>query len=200
MNDGVNALDRARGQTGACQGRIEGGEIGGAQRLQTTTAEVAADMGKRADIALDRACGQVQGHPIAQEPIQEVAKRDPRGIDGAAALRLGDQLGTLDLCLALGALERVPAAFALALRVVSVNDDTPMTWRPFADVTFHDLSPDLQGANAEGGIPSRVSMRNSIWSMRFSIRSKTRWASGESGDSTSTLCVSRATISEFNER
>src|SRR5262249_48876911 len=141
----------------------------------------------------------MQGYPIGQEPIQERIDRDSRWIDRIAVLRLGDQPGALDLRLSLRASEAMPAALALALCVVSVNDDGPAAGRTFADVTFHGLSPDLQ-ANAEGGIPSRVSMRNSIWSMRFSIRSKIRCASADSGDSTATLCSRRLTISEFSER
>ena len=60
-------------------------------------------------------------------------------IDRIAVLRLGDQPGALDLRLALRPRKGMPAAFALTLCVVSINDDGPMARRPFANVAFHDL-------------------------------------------------------------
>jgi len=129
-------------------------------------------------------------HPVGQELIQVITHGDPVRIDRNVA-RVSDQLGTLDLCLALRALERMPAALALALRVLGVNDDSPMTGGSLANVSFHDFpSIDLR----------RVSIINLFCSsMPFSIRSKTRWTSGESGDSRAILFSSLRMISECSE-
>ena len=50
---------------------------------------------------------------VGQPALKESRDCDPRRVDSGAALRLGDQTRTLDLGLALGAGERMPAALAL---------------------------------------------------------------------------------------
>src|SRR5262249_7222552 len=70
------------------------------------------------------------------------------GIDARAVLYLGKQSGALNLSLTLRSRETVPAAFALAkLRVAHVDDDGPVTGRPFAKMPPHfgcsSLSVDL---------------------------------------------------------
>jgi hypothetical protein len=79
---------------------------------------------------------------VLNPALEEGRNRHASGIDASAVLRLGEQPGTLDLGLALGARKGMPAALAFAgLRIAHVDDDGPMTGRPFANVAFHFSSP-----------------------------------------------------------
>src|SRR5262245_10899314 len=99
-------------------------------------------MGERAPVSLGAARAHLRGDPIPVKSRDKVGDRDPVRVDGDSALRLRDQLGALDLRLALGAGERMPAALALAgLRVVRVDHDGPMSGRTFTDVAFHGFAP-----------------------------------------------------------
>src|SRR5262245_26366626 len=93
-------------------------------------------------IALSTARGDVRGKPISLEPIEELPDRDPARLDRATVLQFGDQPRALDLGLALGAGEAMPAPLPLGgLRIAPVDDNGPMTGRTLADVAFHfDLS------------------------------------------------------------
>src|SRR6516225_12157344 len=115
--------------------------MGGLGRLKLDVPEGLPDVVEGINIALSGARCGVEGYPISLEAVQELGNADSRRIDRIAALQFGDQLGTGDLRLALRALERVPAAFTLALRVMSVNDDGPAARRTLANVAFHDFSP-----------------------------------------------------------
>src|SRR5215831_2900124 len=99
--------------------------MGGLDRLKLDVPEGLPDVVEGINIALSGARCGVEGYPISLKAVQELGDGDPVRIDRIAALQFGDQLGTGDLCLALRALERVPAALALALCVVSINDDGP---------------------------------------------------------------------------
>jgi hypothetical protein len=89
-------------------------------------------------IALSTARGDVRGKPISLEPIEELPDRDPARLDRTTVLQFGDQPRAFDLRLPLRSLEAMPTALALAgLRIAHVNDDSPMTGRPFANVALH---------------------------------------------------------------
>src|SRR6516164_11608349 len=104
--------------------------MGGLGRLKLDAPEGLPDVVEGINIALSGARCGVEGYPISLEAVQELGNADSRRIDRIAALQFGDQLGALDLRLALRALERMPAALALA----PCDDDGPMAGRPFADV------------------------------------------------------------------
>src|SRR5262249_51186996 len=106
--------------------------------------------------------GDMERSPIFLKTVQKLGNRDPGWIDGPTALQFHDQASTLDLRLFLGALERVPAAFAPAGGVQRINDDGPVTGRPFAKMSFHSsLSGSKDLINAS--ILARISLRYS-WS------------------------------------
>src|SRR5262245_52513112 len=78
------------------------------------------------------------GLPLAQPSRHEVRHCHLGWLYGGCIIDRGDELGALDLCLALAALALMPAGRALAgLRIAHVDDDGPMTRRAFADVAFH---------------------------------------------------------------
>ena len=81
--------------------------------------------------------------PHVLQPAPEVlGDGDAAGIDVSASPALGDETGTFNLSLPLGAFERVPLAPALTIRRVSVvNDDGPATRRTLANVALHSLGP-----------------------------------------------------------
>src|SRR5262249_55935261 len=106
--------------------------------------------------------------PIFLKTVQKLGNRDPGWIDGPTALQFHDQASTLDLRLFLGALERVPAAFAPAGGVQRINDDGPVTGRPFADVAPHFEPSFLLGCwlvSSSGGEARSRSLRRCIRSV-----------------------------------
>src|SRR5262249_33899660 len=91
---------------------IEPGEL-----LQGLGAGMSHDLGfRKLAIALRRACGDAarRGLPLVNTGPHEVGSRDLGRLDIGAAVCRGDQLGELDLRLALGALERLVGDLTLA--------------------------------------------------------------------------------------
>src|SRR5215475_3812577 len=108
--------------------------------------------------------------PIFLKTVQKLGNRDPGWIDGPTALQFHDQASTLDLRFLLGALERMPAALALAGTVLHVDDDGPVTGRPLADMAPHFEPSFLLGCwlvSSSGG--EARSLRRSIRSVTLSF-------------------------------
>src|SRR5262249_11530571 len=123
--------------------------------------------------------------------LEEGRDRHARGIDAGAVLELGQQSGAFDLRLALGAGKGMPAALApTGLRIAHVDDDGPVTGRPFADVAFHFFSP--SPVSTEGSVPGRLAApARSIAAFRLSASFRL-WASCRALASSRTLCRSSA--------
>jgi hypothetical protein len=71
------------------------------------------------------------GH-VLNPSVEEGGDRHAGRFDAGAVLHLGQQTGALNLRLALGSLEGVPALLTLVGGVAPVNDDGPMAGRAFA--------------------------------------------------------------------
>src|SRR5262249_25178693 len=114
--------------------------------LQRSVPQVPTHMLQGICIALRTARGDVRGKPISPEPIEELPDRDPARFDRTTVLHFGDQPRAFDLRLPLRSLEAVPAALALTgPRVAHVDDNGPMTGRPFAKMPPHFESSPLGG-------------------------------------------------------
>jgi hypothetical protein len=76
--------------------------------------------------------------PLIDARPHELGHRDLGALDVATPAEIGDQLGLLDLGLALGALETVPLALSLAGGwVAHINNDRPVAGRSLSDVALH---------------------------------------------------------------
>jgi hypothetical protein len=108
-------------------------------------------MGSRCDVRLD----------LLKPFVEKRRERRLGRLDVGALGEFRYEAGTLGLRLALGSAERMPLAFAHArLRVAQVEDDGPVTGRPFADVTvsfWRSLS-----------LPERATLRES--EQNFAVR------------------------------
>src|SRR6266481_949642 len=114
--------DAARCQACAGQSCIKGRDIGRPNFLQLLLAKVTANMGERVTVSLSCPGARVEGDPVPLETIEELGKRDLAWVDVRAALQLRYQAGALDLRLALGALERMPAPLAGTGSIAAVED------------------------------------------------------------------------------
>src|SRR5262245_61077058 len=76
--------------------------------------------------------------PLINAGSHEIGHRDLRALDVAALAERRNQFGLLNLSLALGALEAVPAALALAgCRIAHVDDDRPVAGRSLTKMSPH---------------------------------------------------------------
>src|SRR5262249_8335895 len=99
-------------------------------------------MAQGAPISSSTVSGYMDCNPVPLKSIEKRCDCDPGGVDRNAALHFRYQAGAFDLGLPLGAGEGMPAALALTgLRIAHVDDDGPVTGRPFADMALHFFSP-----------------------------------------------------------
>jgi hypothetical protein len=98
-----------------------------------------------------------------EPPFEEGRDCRARRFDGGAGLEFCQEPGALDLGLALGAGEGMPAPLALVgLRIAHVDDDGEMAGRPFADVAFHFCSPSSLASSPAKAITWSSLLRISI--------------------------------------
>ncbi len=90
-------------------------------------------MGECTTIALGATGADMGGNPVTVETGQELRHSDLVRRHRAAMLGFSDQLRTRNLCLPLGSLEGMPDPFALTGRVLTIDDNRPMSGRPFPE-------------------------------------------------------------------